>query len=109
MSIENLIRDKYGQNKNVRISVSFNKLVRTQEYESERIQADMELDVMPGEDVVLELARAQAILEYECLTQLLFKRQISQNDYNLRKQELEQTLAALENKVTTLQNSPETT
>lgn len=106
MSIENLIRDSYGKDKNVRISVSFNKLVRTQEYESERIQADMELDVMPGEDVVLELARAQAILEYECLTQLLFKRQISQNDYNLRKQELEQALAALENKVTTLKNTP---
>lgn len=99
MSIEEIIKNNYGEGKNVRINVSFNKLVRTQEYESERIQADMELDVAPGEDVVLELAKAQAVLEFECMTQLLFKRQISQNDYNLRKQELEQALVALENKV----------
>lgn len=102
MKIEDLIKGEYGKDRNARISVSFNKLVRTQEYESERIQADIEMDLLPGEDIILELAKAQAILEYECLTQLLFKRQISQNDYNLRKQELEQAMEALENKIKTL-------
>lgn len=102
MKIEDLIKCEYGKDRNARISVSFNKLVRTQEYESERIQADIEMDLLPGEDIILELAKAQAILEYECLTQLLFKRQISQNDYNLRKQELEQAMEALENKIKTL-------
>lgn len=102
MKIEDLIKGEYGKDRNARISVSFNKLVRTQEYESERIQADIEMDLLPGENIILELAKAQAILEYECLTQLLFKRQISQNDYNLRKQELEQAMEALENKIKTL-------
>ena len=99
MHIEEIIASNYGKDKNVRMSVSFNKLVRTGEYESERIQADLELDITPDENVLLELAKAQALLEYECMTQLLFKRQISQNDYNLRKAELEQALDALEKKV----------
>lgn len=105
MKIEDIIKNNYADGRNARISVSFNKLIKTQEYESERIQAELQVDLLPGEDLVIELAKAQAILEYECLTQLLFKRQISQNDYNLRKQELEQAMDALENKLASIRNS----
>lgn len=105
MNIDELIANSYGKDKNVRLTVSFTKLVRTKEFESEKIQADMELDIGSDEDVILELAKAQAILEYECMTNLLFKRQISQNDFNLRKQELEQALETLENKVNNLKNT----
>lgn len=99
IKIEDIIKSEFAEGRNMRLSASFNKLIKTQEYESERMQADIQFDVLPGEDPLLVLAKAQAILEYECYTQLLFKRQISQNDYSLRKQELEEALNALENKI----------
>lgn len=100
--IEDIIKSDFAEGRNVRLSASFNKLIKTQEYESERMQADIQFDVLPGEDPLMVLAKAQAILEFECYTQLLFKRQITQNDYNLRKQELEEALTALENKINTI-------
>ena len=105
IKIEDIIKSDFTEGRNMRLSASFNKLIKTQEYESERMQADIQFDVLPGEDPLLVLASMQAILEYECYTQLLFKRQISQNDYNLRKQELEEALNALNNKVNSVKNS----
>lgn len=104
-TIEDVIKSEMTEGRNIRLSASFNKLIKTQEYESERMQADIQFDVLPGEDPLIVLAKMQAILEYECYTQLLFKRQISQNDYNLRKHELEEAMTALENKVNTIKTS----
>ena len=98
-TIDDLIKTGYTTGKHAKISVSFNKLIRTKDYESERIQADLELDVNPEEDILLEIAKAQSILEYSCMTQLLYKNQISQAEFNIRKEELNSALATIELKL----------
>lgn len=102
MKIDDILSKNYGEGKNPRITVNFNKLVRTKEYESERVEASYEIDVLPGEDLVMETLKAQAILEYTMYQELLYKRQITQEDFTLRKTELDEALTAMEEKLKNL-------
>lgn len=102
MVIEDILKNRGGEGRNVRISVNFNKLIRVKEYESERVQAEYEFDVAADEDPMFEAMKAQAALEYEVMTMLLFKKQITQEEYNTRKAELEQAMTAYQSKVNNL-------
>lgn len=102
MKVEDVLVKDYVTGRNARISVTFNKLVRTQEYESERVEAQIDFDLQDGENMELALLEAQTLLEYSIMTQLLAKRQISQEDFTLRKQELEDSLRLMENKLQSL-------
>lgn len=103
MVVEDVLKKDLVTGRNARISVSFNKLVRTQEYESERVEAQLEFDLQDGENAALALLEAQAELEFSVMAHLMAKRQVSQEEFSLHKQELNDALTLMEQKIKGLQ------
>lgn len=103
MVVEDVLKKDLVTGRNARISVSFNKLVRTQEYESERVEAQLEFDLQDGENTALALLEAQAELEFSVMAHLLSKRQITQEEFTLHKQEMNDSLSLMEQKLKSLE------
>ena len=103
LTTDSVIAKDFVTGRNARVTASFNKLIRTKEYESERVEASIEFDLVDGENMEVAILEAQAQLEYAIFAQLLAKRQITQEEFSLRKKELDDSLAMMEAKITSLQ------
>ena len=98
MKIEETLNKGSKANK---ITVYFKKTVQVRAYESEVVEGSTEVEVPEGAtlaEVAVMRAIAQAELEYTLYVNLLVKGYVSQNEFNTRKHELEQSIDLLKTK-----------
>lgn len=93
-----------------KVSVSFKKTVNVRQYETEVVEASMEVafdEADAPEDVEEKIAVASAKVEYACMVNLLAKGQVTQTQFNERRSQLEQSVTAISTKMSALREARE--
>lgn len=83
------------------IEATFKKTVLIRQYETEVVELKSTLSfdkAITGEERVLVVAIIKAQIEFAAYSDLLFRKLITQEEFNLRKQEMTETINALKSK-----------
>ena len=102
MTIEEIMGAKLGEvGEEDKVSIGFKKTINIKPYESEVMEVNMDLKVpskYSGAERMLVMAILQAQAEYEVYCMLVFKGQISREEFGERKKELEDAVEAIKRK-----------